>query len=142
MFFFYLEPNLGWWCFSTSFWEDDNFCSAKALANQEIEVNSCGGSLPWYYRTLKKYLLLIRNSIHTGGLGINKPLIFTKCHHHPHIELSLTCSSNRERNDVHENHPRNFSCYFCPCRSGGPATGGTCRCVLLEPVPIYTSLID
>ena len=35
---FYLEPNLEWWCFSTSFLEDDNFSSAKALAIRGVFV--------------------------------------------------------------------------------------------------------
>ncbi|KAI9459716.1 hypothetical protein BJY52DRAFT_1265285 [Lactarius psammicola] len=85
-------------------------------------------------------------------MGINKPPALAALSSSPNsTSLLFTSLSNCKHNDAHENHPRNFSCCSCPCRSGGSATGGLGGglvgrplrwCVLLEPIRIFTSLIN
>ncbi|KAH9040269.1 hypothetical protein EDB83DRAFT_1649797 [Lactarius deliciosus] len=68
--------------------------------------------------------ILIEN-IH-ATLGIYKPPYLANLSSSSLTLASLfftTGQSNCKHNDVHESHPRTFSCRVCPCRSSDPATG-------------------
>ena len=116
---FYLEPNLGRRCFSTSFLEDDNFSSAKALAIRGVFV--C-----WVVSKVENAFTLDKE-YSDGALVINKPppspLVFTK----RFIQLRNTMLFIRMILAI------SLATFTdCPCRSGGPATSrGSYRYVLL-----------